>query len=98
MRMRRGWPVWGVVALLCALLPRPAYALQPLDTFVQGARAHSLKLLEANATADQQQGNADVALGKVLPGIQLKGAYTRNQYEAAIPLSFIDPNAKGALV
>ena len=90
---RKVGPMMGITLAVLWGAPTSAWALQPLDTFVKSARVHSPALQIAAATADQQEANADVALGKVLPGISLRGAYTRNQYQAALPLSFLDPSA-----
>lgn len=64
----------------------PAYALQPLDEFVTGGRAHAPDNLEAVANRDVADGQAGVALGRVLPGVRAQGTYTRNQYESVISL------------
>ena len=70
-----------------------AHALQPLDSFVQGAKGFNPDNREVQATADQQAAAADIALGRALPQAQVRGTYTRNQYEVAIgPVPGIFPN------
>src|ERR1041385_4201389 len=77
--------VLPLVALCWSL---PAFALQPLDAFVSSALGHSPDVLEAKANALQQDAQADVALGRVLPGVSARGTYTRNQYESVLPPPF----------
>jgi outer membrane protein TolC len=70
---------------VCALLlaSGPARALQPLQAFLDSARdGGSPDVLEAEATARQQDALADVQLGRALPGINVRGTYTHNQYDA----------------
>ena len=76
-----GWFIIGV-----SLLSLPAFALQPLSSFVSSAQRQNPDVLEAKATALQQQAQSDVALGRVLPGVSARGAYTRNQYDAQVTL------------
>src|SRR5207248_940886 len=64
----------------------PAFALQPLNAFVSSALRENPVVLEARANALQQQAQSDVALGRVLPGVSARGAYTRNQYDAQVTL------------
>jgi outer membrane protein TolC len=64
----------------------PALALQPLQVFAVAARSHSPDAQEAQANLAQQDAQADVALGRVLPGVSAQGAYTRNQYASSITL------------
>ncbi|WP_224362311.1 TolC family protein [Hyalangium versicolor] len=87
--------------ILCGLsalaLPRGAWALQPLEAFVSAAREGSPDNLEAQAGALQQQAQADVALGRTLPGLSARGTYTRNQYATEISLP-LDPTAPPATI
>ena len=69
--------------VLCSL---PAFALQPVDEFVASSVRHNPDVLEARANALQQRARSDVALGRVLPGVSARGAYTRNQYDARVSL------------
>ena len=76
----KAWPVM-VGLLICSL---PAFALQPLDAFIGSSLRHNPDALEARANALQQRAQSDVALGRVLPGVSARGAYTRNQYDAKV--------------
>lgn len=71
-------------ALALGLLPRPALALQPLQQFVDASRHHAPDLLEQRANQAQAEAQADVALGRALPGLSARGTYTRNQYDAVV--------------
>ena len=68
------------------LLALPAQALQPLESFVAAAGQHNPDALEGQANLELQQAQADVALGRVLPGISARGSLTRNQYDSIIDL------------
>lgn len=63
-----------------------ASATQPLETFLERSRAHSIGSLESAATRKQREAEADVALGRLVPSFTARGVYTRNQYEVAIQL------------
>jgi outer membrane protein TolC len=79
-----------IAALLFALLvlySLPSLALQPVETFVAGARERNPDALEARANLSQQQAQADSTLGRVLPGISARGSYTRNQYGSEIDVA-----------
>lgn len=69
------------VALLAA---PPALALQPLSTFVAGARRASTDDRVAALTAVQQDAEALAALGRVLPSATARGVYTRNEFESKL--------------
>ncbi len=69
-----------------------ARALQPLEAFIRSARQHSPDNAEARANLTQQQAQADVALGRVLPGVSARGNYYRNQYQSSVSVP-IDPAA-----
>ena len=71
---------------LCALLAgAPALALQPLSTFVAGARRASTDDRIAALTAVEQDAEALAALGRVLPSATARGIYTRNEFLAQVP-------------
>lgn len=74
-----------LAAVVTALATR-ASALQPLDAFLQAARSGSADNAEARAAARQSGAEAGVALGRALPRLSLRGAYTANQYESRFPL------------
>jgi len=60
-----------------------AHALQPLQTFVAGAKRSNPDNREAAAIVQQREAQRDVATGAYLPSLGVQGTYTRNQYEAA---------------
>lgn len=62
-----------------------ASALQPLDEFLRGAKASSADHAEARAARRQLRAEADAALGRALPGLSLRGSYTRNELETVVP-------------
>ncbi len=75
-----------VPALALFLRSMPALALQPLEVFVAAASAHNPDALESRANVELQRAQADVAMGRVLPGISARGAFTRNEYDSVIDL------------
>ena len=83
--------VVGVVTL--AGVSRPGLALQPLASFVQGARTHSPDEKEGAANIEAQDAQSELALARLTPNISLRGAYQRNQYAVVLPLSLLDPLA-----
>src|SRR5438128_178059 len=86
-RIRRDIVAAVLLFLFLVLHSPPSLALQPVETFLAGAREGNPDELEARATALQQQGQALSALGRVLPGVAANGSYTRNQYSSAITLA-----------
>jgi len=97
MRLSTALPRWRarfgiVLAALALVLPVGAQALQPLEAFIQSARHRSPDNDEARANLDQQKAQADVALGRVLPGLSARGNYVRNQYQASVTVP-TDPAA-----
>jgi outer membrane protein TolC len=68
------------------LVAAQASALQPLDGFLRGARTSSTDNAEARAVRRQLAADADAALGRALPGVSLRGTYTRNQYATTLGL------------
>jgi len=62
-----------------------ASALQPLDEFLRGARTANADLAEARAARRQAGAEGDVSLGRALPRLSLRGAYTRNELETTLP-------------
>ena len=66
---------------------RPALALQPLSAFVAGARRASTDDRIAALSAVQQDAEALAALGRVLPSATARGVYTRNEFEAKLPVA-----------
>src|SRR5207237_1997143 len=86
-RIRRDIVAAVLLFLFLVLHSPPSLALQPVETFLAGARERNPDELEARATAAQQQAQALSALGRVLPGMSANGSYTRNQYSSAITLA-----------
>jgi outer membrane protein TolC len=79
------------VALLLMLYSLPSWALQPVETFAAAARSRNPDAMEAQANVSQQDAQAQVALGRVLPGVSARGVYTRNQYSSTITLPGFPP-------
>ncbi|HYY53557.1 MAG TPA: TolC family protein [Myxococcales bacterium] len=77
---------FGIAVAVTLSWSLPSLALQPLDVFVASARERNPDALEAKAGLAQQNAQSDVALGRVLPGISARGAYTRNQYGTTVDL------------
>ncbi len=67
------------------LLGSHASALQPLEVFLRGARTSGTDIVEARAARRQLGAEADAALGRALPGVSLRGTYTRNELETVVP-------------
>ena len=87
----------GLALVGVTALPRPAFALQSLDVFIHSAANHNPDALEAHANLDQTDAQSEVALGKLLPGINAKGTYTRNEYEVTFTLP-VSPTKVQSLV
>ncbi len=82
------------LSLLCliAAAPRSAASMQPLAEFVAAARQSHPDALEARATYAEKRAGVTQALGKVLPGLELRGTYTQNQLDIR-PLFSLAPGA-----
>ena len=76
----------AVLSVLLMLYSPPSMALQPIEAFAAAARGHNPDALEAQANVSQQDAQADVALGRVLPGVSARGSYARNQYSSSITI------------
>jgi len=71
-------------------MPSRAFAQQPLEEFLAGARRTNSDLQVAAATIEQQEGESLAALGRALPSLTARGVYTRNEYEVRLdPSSFL---------
>jgi outer membrane protein TolC len=68
------------------VLPRTASALEPLPTFLKGAKKFALDNREAGHTAKQADAQASIQTATLLPQFNATGRYTRNQYNIAFPL------------
>jgi outer membrane protein TolC len=78
--------VSGIVALATVLWASSAFALQPLATFVEGAKSANLDNAASKATALQRAEEADQAWAKLGPTLTARASYTRNQYESVVTL------------
>jgi outer membrane protein TolC len=74
-----------LAAALLAYAPASS-ALQPLEVFLNAAGNANTDVLEAKATLQQTDAQADLAWARVLPGLAARGTYTRNQYESTVDL------------
>jgi outer membrane protein TolC len=86
MAQRNTFILAALLFVLLVLYSLPSLALQPVKTFAAAARAYNPDSREAQANVSQQDAQVDVALGRVLPGVSARGAYTRNQYTSVITL------------
>jgi len=76
----------ALLASMSLLAAAPTSALQPIEAFLGGARTFSPDNAEAHANRAQQQAEAGVARGRLLPGLSLSGTYGRNQYESTVQI------------
>ncbi|BDG05162.1 TolC family protein [Anaeromyxobacter oryzae] len=78
---------WKTIAALGGVaVAAQASALQPLDAFLRGARKSSPDVAESQAARREAGAEANAALGRALPGLSLRGTYTRNQFESTLQL------------
>jgi outer membrane protein TolC len=83
---------FGIAAFAAPLLASaPAFATQPLETFLESARKNNYDVREQTATVEQRNWEGESALGRLLPAASARGVYTRNQYAAEIPAGSITP-------
>jgi outer membrane protein len=73
---------------------KEARATQALEEFLAQAKTKNFELREQRAQIIQNQANADVALGRLLPGFTARGVYSRNQFDVVTQL----PGGAGRLV
>lgn len=78
--------LFGAIAASVLLAPLTAFALQPLETFLEGAHKRNPDVVGADAAYRQKDADVDAARGKLLPSFTARGVYTRNQYEAVFAL------------
>jgi len=83
----RTFLIVAAIAGAFVALPAPTLALQPLSDFVASAQAHNPDALQARASLELEKAQADLARGRVLPGVALAGSYTRNQYGSNITIA-----------
>jgi outer membrane protein TolC len=74
-------PIAFVPLLAISIASSTAHALQPLDEFVRGARAHNPANHEAAANHAGADARADEAFGRALPALSAAATYTRNQWD-----------------
>ena len=81
-------PALAMVAATVAtfVLPSTARALQPIDTFLAGARANHPDAVAADATYRQREAEVGQARGRLLPSLTARGTYTHNQFEVKATL------------
>jgi outer membrane protein TolC len=72
----------------------PAYAMQPLSSFLDSAKTKSFDAREADALLEQREGEASAGTRKLWPTLSARGVYTHNQYEAIVRV----PNAGEAII
>jgi outer membrane protein TolC len=75
-----------LVAVAVLFAAGRASALQPLEEFLRGARTGSADNAEARAARRQSSADAEAALGRALPRLSLRGAYTRNEFKSSLQL------------
>lgn len=61
----------------------PAWALQPIDIFVSGARTHNPQNHEADANRALAESQAGESTARALPGLSAGATYTRNQWDVS---------------
>jgi outer membrane protein TolC len=79
-------PIGIVVVTSLIAASQPAAALQPLETFLHGASTFSPDNREARANAASRRAQKSAALGRLLPGLSLRGTYARNQYGTSVTI------------
>jgi outer membrane protein len=76
----------ALAALLLVGAAAPAAALQPLQSFVAGARNASSDQRIARLRAVEAEAEALRALGGALPSLSARGVYTRNEFESQVAI------------
>jgi len=77
----------SALALAASLGTSPAFGLQPLHVFLEGADKSSPEQLAAVATQEQREQEDKATKWRLFPSLSIAGSYTRNQYnlEFAVP-------------
>jgi outer membrane protein TolC len=75
---------WICLFVAAVAWPSRARALQPLDEFVRGARAHNPINDEARADHAAAEARAGEALGRALPAVSAAGTVSRNQWDVTV--------------
>lgn len=60
-----------------------AQAIEPLSTFIDGAKSQNFDVREQAYLQVQREWETNTALGRLLPSLSARGVYTFNQFEAA---------------
>jgi outer membrane protein TolC len=80
----------SALSLFCGLLSSVAcaraFALQPVEKFLEAARHANHDNRESAASTTQRVAEVDVAKGRLYPSFSAAGTYTRNQYEVSLVL------------
>lgn len=79
---KRGRHLLAVAALLTS---GTAHALQPLETFLEGARSASTSNRRAAFVEEERRSEAQGRLGAVLPSVSASGSATRNESAITLP-------------
>src|SRR5258707_7042011 len=74
---------WIAAAMLAA---SPAMGLQPLEAFIAAAREQNPDAQRARANLAEQNAQADVSLGRQLPGGSVQASYLRHEYQVSLSL------------
>lgn len=78
--------LWLGAFTLCWAVPTTSRAaLQPLVTFLEGAKHANHDMKAAAAQGLQKHYEAESARSKLLPALDIGGTYTRNAYKATFP-------------
>ena len=82
-------PALSVAAVMLPALP--AAALEPLPSFLRGAKSASLDNREAGHRSLQAEDQSSVQTGTLLPSFNAVGRYTQNQYNVAFAFTSSGP-------
>lgn len=86
MRRRTPGTVRALFAAVAMLLPAEASALQPLATFIAGARENNPEAAVASATVRQRDAEIVQQRARLLPSVSANGIFTHNQFDATFTL------------
>lgn len=79
---------WKLIGLgfgfFVCTMQTPAYALQTLDTFLQGATKNNYDNQRAVLAMERSLQDTKVALGRILPSLTATATYTRNEPEVRL--------------
>ena len=83
--MSRASIIGGALALATSISAFDAWAVEPLNVFVEAAHRESFDAREQDAVLEQRTWEARAALGRLLPSFTARGSLTHNQYKAVLP-------------